>query len=537
MRPITATGRQLLTENCAAQDIQLSVQPVSGAAFFVFPSHIKRDSLKINYASTSGDYLEVGTVIAPDLRVTLLNEDGIFDDIDLVEARMTVLLTAGSGNDVVSLNMGIFYIDEVNKDENTIDLKALGSIVELDQLWDPEIVNYPITVLDLASAIANRFGYPLHYNQSDLVNTYYSINAAPSANNITFRTMLGYCCEIMGCCALLEYVNDQYQQMISLRWYKESGVTLTSANRFSGKIEKTAVPVDVVRLEANGVSVQYPPNKSSGNVFIIKNNPLITVDGSFSTMWYCANLLSKLEKTVAYPFEAIVLPMPYVEPLDYLTWEESDGTQKKIAVTSITWGINSNNELCGRGYKNTESSFAEFIPFTDAQAEELSKLTKKEDLADVATSGDYNDLLNKPDLAPVATSGNYDDLSGAPDPEEYAVKDHTVLSGSLSLGRHAGSAVGYDSVAEGEGTIAGCNNQHATGRYNVEDLSGRFVSIVGNGQDNENRSNAHTLDWGGNAWYEGKVCADGGFELTDDETSDKYRLGIENGLLYIEEVN
>ena len=37
-----------------------------------------------------------------------------------------------------------------------------------------------------------------------------------------------------------------------------------------------------------------------------------------------------------------------------------------------------------------------------------------QNLAAVATSGNYNDLLNKPELKAVATSGNYADLTGAP---------------------------------------------------------------------------------------------------------------------------
>lgn len=37
-----------------------------------------------------------------------------------------------------------------------------------------------------------------------------------------------------------------------------------------------------------------------------------------------------------------------------------------------------------------------------------------QNLAAVATSGNYNDLLNKPEFKAVATSGNYSDLTGAP---------------------------------------------------------------------------------------------------------------------------
>jgi len=44
----------------------------------------------------------------------------------------------------------------------------------------------------------------------------------------------------------------------------------------------------------------------------------------------------------------------------------------------------------------------------------LTGYAKTADLADVATSGSYNDLTNKPTLATVATSGNYTDLNGKP---------------------------------------------------------------------------------------------------------------------------
>lgn len=39
---------------------------------------------------------------------------------------------------------------------------------------------------------------------------------------------------------------------------------------------------------------------------------------------------------------------------------------------------------------------------------------------------------------------------------------------------------------------------------------GKYLSIAGNGTSDNARSNAHTLDWDGNAWYQGNVTAAGG---------------------------
>lgn len=72
------------------------------------------------------------------------------------------------------------------------------------------------------------------------------------------------------------------------------------------------------------------------------------------------------------------------------------------------------------------------------------------------------------------------------------------------------TASGVISHAEGFGTIANSATQHVEGMYNIEDVPdeedyfGTYVHIIGNGSSSE-RSNAHTVDWDGNAWYAGDV--------------------------------
>ena len=63
-----------------------------------------------------------------------------------------------------------------------------------------------------------------------------------------------------------------------------------------------------------------------------------------------------------------------------------------------------------------------------------------------------------------------------------------------------------DSHVEGFCTIASGNSQHVQGKFNIRDLNNKYAHIVGNGKvDDTNRSNAHTLDWQGNAWFQGDV--------------------------------
>lgn len=101
--------------------------------------------------------------------------------------------------------------------------------------------------------------------------------------------------------------------------------------------------------------------------------------------------------------------------------------------------------------------------------------------------------------------GNSTEASGY---ASHAEGDDTVAS---NLQSHA---EGYKTVSkggashsEGAGTIASGYAQHVQGRYNIEDTAKKYAHIVGNGDDDANRSNAHTIDWDGNAWFKGNVEA------------------------------
>ena len=66
------------------------------------------------------------------------------------------------------------------------------------------------------------------------------------------------------------------------------------------------------------------------------------------------------------------------------------------------------------------------------------------------------------------------------------------------------NASAFASHAEGQSTIASGSASHVQGKYNIEDTGNNYTHIVGNGT-NDKRSNAHTLDWSGNAWFAGDV--------------------------------
>lgn len=85
------------------------------------------------------------------------------------------------------------------------------------------------------------------------------------------------------------------------------------------------------------------------------------------------------------------------------------------------------------------------------------------------------------------TEGNRTTASGG---FSHAEGKFTIASGELSH-------------AEGWYTTASGGNQHVQGKYNIADTTS--AHIVGNGATENTKSNAHTIDWSGNAWFQGDV--------------------------------
>lgn len=174
-----------------------------------------------------------------------------------------------------------------------------------------------------------------------------------------------------------------------------------------------------------------------------------------------------------------------------------------------------------------------------------------------SSTANYITIVNEPTLGDILVSGNYSHAEGlkttalgvashaegrgttasgglshaegqsttASGSRSHAEGYRTTASGNYSHAEGSGTnASGTGAHAEGGETIAAGNNQHVEGRYNIEDTSNKYAHIIGNGTSDTKRSNAHTLDWSGNAWFAGEVKVGG---TSQDDASAKTFATIE----------
>lgn len=136
----------------------------------------------------------------------------------------------------------------------------------------------------------------------------------------------------------------------------------------------------------------------------------------------------------------------------------------------------------------------------------------------------------------------------------------TVASGNVShVEGNKNKNESHFSHVEGTGNILGANGHgvHVQGINNLDTneqsgetvsvswtnadgtvhtssfIPGKYIHVIGNGKSNDNRSNAHTLDWNGNAWYQGTGTFEGGSitigQTTLTEEHIKSLLGLLSG--------
>ena len=93
------------------------------------------------------------------------------------------------------------------------------------------------------------------------------------------------------------------------------------------------------------------------------------------------------------------------------------------------------------------------------------------------------------------------------------------------------TAGGENSHAEGRWTTAKNKSQHVFGEFNIADPStalsnarGNYVEIVGNGTDDDARSNARTLDWSGNETLQGNLTIGGTITTTNGVKTTKITI-------------
>ena len=255
----------------------------------------------------------------------------------------------------------------------------------------------------------------------------------------------------------------------------------------NGKITK--VPISGINYNGYGISITFylgadinlNVNENKMVVLINNLNPNVTSD--------------------------LILKQIKIKYLNNNYLKKDVGIRNSITIGTRLFGKNIGISSFSNGYLNEASGNASHA---EGDTTTASGDNSHAEGMETTASGDNSHAEGNGSQASGDTShaeGIYTIASGN---NSHAEGNSSQASGDNSHAEgNSSQASGNTSHAEGDSTKASSENQHVQGKYNIEDTENKYAHIVGNGTDDSTRSNAHILDWNGNAWFAGNVSIDG----------------------------
>ena len=309
-------------------------------------SDIVDGGYSVNRYVVTGDSLQFGSCVSGELTLILDNHDGKFDNESFMSKEIHAEVGMLCNNNIMQYaSLGWFTVDESPKKLSKITLSALDRMMKFEKKVDPTLLSFPITLYELLQRICEICGVVLRTGSYNFFNADYNVMEFPSIAQ-TYRDILSYICEINGSCAYMD-INGE----LVLGWFSSTpAATLDTSNRFDSDIDEHAVII-------YGVSViTETENFHAGTVGFdiqVGHNPLITYDEQA----IADSLFAKVGGFTYYPFTANTMPMPFFEPMDGATFIDKEGNSHFVAITDVTFRLNRNTALSGKGQTIRETDY------------------------------------------------------------------------------------------------------------------------------------------------------------------------------------
>lgn len=166
----------------------------------------------INDATTESGKFQVGAAIIKEYSITLGNFDGKFNGYVFEGANITadIGLKLADGSWEI-LRKGVFRIVKAVGVE-TISITAYDSMLFFDRPYSESKLQYPATLLDIIRDACTCC--QMTFDASTVDYGAYKVAERPNDNALTFRDVISYAAQIMGCYARIDRLDK-----LQFSWY------------------------------------------------------------------------------------------------------------------------------------------------------------------------------------------------------------------------------------------------------------------------------------------------------------------------------
>ena len=388
MYPVSELYKQKIKENNRIFECKIQIEHSQGT-LEIDDKDLVHGSLTYTEASQAGEEFTIGGTVASDISFTILNKPE-YENIVFMGA--TVFVNIGlqiqEGIDAHFLQpsqpskmkgyeekweyvpLGRFNIDYVNRQRNTIQLKAIDNMINLDKPYSLSKLSYPATLYQIYVNACNVCDIPV--GTTSFPNMDYIVNERPQ-DDLTFRDVVGYVAELAGC-----FAKCNRHGALELRWYEQTDIELDPANRFNFKPSDDVIQIKGIMATVDGTTYLAG---SEDYAIDLTENPLL--QGDYETV--LPNIYNNVKDTVFTPYTSDWQGNPAIQAGDMIKQIDRDGKEYQTIVTKSIYKYRGKSILeakglpeISRGYKgSTNRKIAEIKRKIDVEVGD--KLTTLEE--------------------------------------------------------------------------------------------------------------------------------------------------------------
>ena len=177
----------------------------------------------INEATSESGKFQIGAAVIKEYSATLDNSEGKFDRYQFdgtdIQAKIGLKLADGSWE---YLDKGTYRIVQAKQVDLTISIKAYDNMLYFDRPYSESSLTYPASINQIiqdASIVCQ-----VAYDASSIVNGNLIIPERPKDDAITFRDVISFCAQLMGCYAKINHLDA-----LEFSWYPDTGIGIIDA--------------------------------------------------------------------------------------------------------------------------------------------------------------------------------------------------------------------------------------------------------------------------------------------------------------------
>lgn len=364
MYPVTTQYKNKIQELERVFKATIQIQHSTGVLDLI-DKDIVGGSMIYTEGSQAGEEFTVGGTVASDFTIEIMNKPE-YENINFMGATIIptigLLLKDGQDTETYFLSapqpseseegeggerweyvpLGRFNIDDVNRQRNTIKLKAIDNMIELDKPYSLSKLSYPATLYQIYVNICNACDVQI--GTTNFPNKNHRVNIKPE-ENLTFRDILGYVAELSGTFARMNRTGA-----LELIWYKSSGITLTGANRFDFKASD-----DVVRIKGIMAIVDDTTYLAGSDDYAIDltDNPLLQ-DGYETVL---PNIFNNVKDTVFTPYTSSWQGNMAIQAGDMITQIDRDEKVYNTLITKSIYKYRGKSSIEGKGLSEISKGY------------------------------------------------------------------------------------------------------------------------------------------------------------------------------------